>query len=354
MKLICAKKHIPMADSQKKEKFNCKYADCLYSEGSRLYFQKYRYLKQHYDKVHNTKIYECTKCLKKFGTTTLQKSHMSYCGKEFKCSCGVVYKSNEALLTHAKRKRHPLGPLPRVIGIDSTNGKHIQSPNTAHSLSINFSAGSQFIILQSNSHDHLKSQSLTENSTQECSMHIMDAAVFSRLSAAVALSELALTSPSNQLPEKREVSTQTDSSIPDLWLNTVQEETSNLVSKIQDFGTQTEDVDFNVVLNPESPHSPCSPWLGLQAFSAETQTVDEDAVLRPFNLCNIQTQTPWNEISDDDDTTELAHTETQTLLSSFFIDDGNVPECQGERRMNSFLVKQNSEDAGTDPMEIFD
>ncbi|KAI9557238.1 hypothetical protein GHT06_017061 [Daphnia sinensis] len=247
-----------MADSQRKDKFNCKYADCLYSEGSRLYFQKYRYLKQHYDKVHNTKIYECSKCLKKFGTTTLQKSHMSYCGREFKCSCGVVYKSNEALLTHAKRKRHPLGPLPRAIGIESTNGKHNQSPSAAHSLSINFSAGSQLIILQSNR------------------------------------------SPPCSAVKKN---------------------------------------DFNVVLNPESPQNPCSPWLGLQAFSAETQTVDEDAVLRPFNLCNIQTQTPWNEISDDDDTTELAHTETQTPLSSFFIDDGNVPECQGERRMNSFLVK---------------
>ena len=103
-------------------------------------------------------------------------------------------------------------------------------------------------------------------------------------------------------------------------------------------------------MNPESPQNPCSPWLGL---SAETQTVDEDVVLRPFNLCNIQTQTPWNEMSDDD-TTELAHTETQTLLSSFLIDDSNVPECHGERRIGPFLVKQNSEDAGTDPMEIFD
>lgn len=61
----------------------------------------------------------------------------------------------------------------------------------------------------------------------------------------------------------------------------------------------------------------------------------------------------------DDDTTELAHTETQTLLSSFFIDDSNIPErnvvwCQGERSKASFLVKQNSEDAATDPMEIFD
>lgn len=56
----------------------------------------------------------------------------------------------------------------------------------------------------------------------------------------------------------------------------------------------------------------------------------------------------------DDDTTELAHTETQTLLSSFFIEDSNIPECQGERSTKAFLVKQTSEDAGTDPMEIFD
>lgn len=105
-----------------------------------------------------------------------------------------------------------------------------------------------------------------------------------------------------------------------------------------------------MVLNPDSPQSPGSPWLGL---SAETQTADEDIVLRPLNLCNIQTQTPWNEISDDD-TTELAHTETQTLLSSFFIEDSNmVTECQSERTRTS-LVKQNSEDAGTDPMEIFE
>lgn len=57
----------------------------------------------------------------------------------------------------------------------------------------------------------------------------------------------------------------------------------------------------------------------------------------------------------DDDTTELAHTETQTLLSSFFIDDSNIPECNIHNERNKvLLIKQNSEDAGTDPMEIFD
>lgn len=98
--------------------------------------------------------------------------------------------------------------------------------------------------------------------------------------------------------------------------------------------------------NPGSPTNPASPWLGLSA--AETQTADEDIVLRPFNLCNIQTQTPWNEMSDEE-STEFAHTETQTLLSSFFNMEDSLPECQVERKT---LLKQASEDAGTDPMEV--
>jgi hypothetical protein len=75
---------------------------------------------------------------------------------------------------------------------------------------------------------------LSEKGTQACSMHLMDAAVFSRLSAAVALSELALTGPASQLFEKREVSTQTDNNIYDVWLNSsVQEETNSMESKVK-------------------------------------------------------------------------------------------------------------------------
>jgi hypothetical protein len=126
----------------------------------------------------------------------------------------------------------------RAIGTNSTNnGNQIQSLTTAPSVSINFSAGSQVIILHSNSQiskDFFKSQSLSEKGTQACSMHLMDAAVFSRLSAAVALSELALTAPASQLFEKREVSTQTDNNIYDVWLNSsVQEETNSMESKVK-------------------------------------------------------------------------------------------------------------------------
>jgi len=97
------------------------------------------------------------------------------------------------------------------------------------------------------------------------------------------------------------------------------------------------------------PNAPGSPWLGLSA--AETQTADEDIVLRPFNLCNIQTQTPWSDLSDGDDVTELAHTETQTLLSSFFIEPSQTEITDFNLKP---LSKQMSEDAGTDPMEKWD
>ncbi len=77
-------------------------------------------------------------------------------------------------------------------------------------------------------------------------MHLMDAAVFSRLSAAVALSELALTAPVSQLFEKREVSTQTDNNIYDMWLNSsVQEETISMESKVKSSSHFLITLNFN-------------------------------------------------------------------------------------------------------------
>lgn len=54
-------------------------------------------------------------------------------------------------------------------------------------------------------------------------MHIM---------AAVALSELSSTTPVCTIPEKREISTQTENHGSDLWLSTAQTETIQLISKV--------------------------------------------------------------------------------------------------------------------------
>lgn len=71
----------------------------------------------------------------------------------------------------------------------------------------------------------------------------------------------------------------------------------------------------------------------------------------------MQTQTlPWNELqmSDeegDEESIEFAHTETQTLLSSFFIED-SLPELNIINKNNKLIKSSSSEDAGTDPMMI--
>lgn len=59
-------------------------------------------------------------------------------------------------------------------------------------------------------------------------------------------------------------------------------------------------------------------------------------------------------MNDDEDSTEFAHTETQTLLSSFLNIEDSLPECNIVRGAPKALAKQGSEDAGTDPMEVFE
>ena len=153
--------------------------------------------------------------------------------------------------------------------------------------------------------------------------------------AAVALSELAAQN------NKKEVSTQTEQNL-EMWLNFPD---SDGKERINTLGTQTDDTRMSDSPNPDSPpNARCSsPWL---CSSAETHTADDDILLKPLNLCNdIQTQTPWSvEVEDEDESTQLAHTETQTLLSSFFLD----VDCTERQR----IVKQNSEEGSTEMFRL--
>lgn len=97
-------------------------------------------------------------------------------------------------------------------------------------VAMNLNLGSRFIVVHSDEPNGLTfhSQRVSEKGSQACSMHIM---------AAVALSELASTIPDQsegQLPERKEVSTQTENDLsPYLWLNSVHmSESSNLESKV--------------------------------------------------------------------------------------------------------------------------
>lgn len=90
-------------------RFNCPISTCRRSlKMEKEYFTTRKHLFQHYFKVHNTGKFLCTNinCDKKFSTELLRNLHLKNCGKTFTCHCGCSYNSNEALLTHQKRK-HP-------------------------------------------------------------------------------------------------------------------------------------------------------------------------------------------------------------------------------------------------------
>jgi len=57
-------------------------------------------------KVHGERKFACINCAKAFPTEDALHHHTQLCGIIFKCSCGNIYGSYEALLTHSKRKQH--------------------------------------------------------------------------------------------------------------------------------------------------------------------------------------------------------------------------------------------------------
>lgn len=91
-------------------RFSCPIKTCRRSlKMESEYFNSRKHLYQHYHKVHNSGKVACTNkgCDKKFSTELLRNLHLKNCGKTFYCHCNSSFNSNEALLTHQKRK-HPM------------------------------------------------------------------------------------------------------------------------------------------------------------------------------------------------------------------------------------------------------
>uniref|UniRef100_A0A182YC77 C2H2-type domain-containing protein n=1 Tax=Anopheles stephensi TaxID=30069 RepID=A0A182YC77_ANOST len=93
--------------------FYCPHESCPYYQTSEertngaRYFGSLRSLKQHYLKVHGERKHRCEACEKSFATESYLRHHRLSCGQKFSCDhCSYTYGSREALLTHAKRKRH--------------------------------------------------------------------------------------------------------------------------------------------------------------------------------------------------------------------------------------------------------
>lgn len=90
--------------------FYCPGDNCVYNYGKSKgkHFKNFKYLRQHYQKVHLIKSFKCEECHKAFATEAqLSKHQKNLCGRKFICNdCNWSYDSMEALLTHGKRKGH--------------------------------------------------------------------------------------------------------------------------------------------------------------------------------------------------------------------------------------------------------
>lgn len=95
-------------DHNIKRQFHCPVLNCVYNiESTQLHsFSSRKYLKQHYQKVHAKKEFECCICQKNFATIVLRENHERTCGNYPCPQCHYTYKSRETLLSHVRRKHN--------------------------------------------------------------------------------------------------------------------------------------------------------------------------------------------------------------------------------------------------------
>ncbi|XP_023300194.2 zinc finger protein 710 [Lucilia cuprina] len=109
--------------------FYCPEEKCIYNyvTTQSKHFKNFKYLRQHYQKVHLSKDYICEECKKSFATETqLNKHQKDQCGKKFICNdCHWSYDSMEALLTHGKRKGHN---VKEIVAQKKNQGKMALKP----------------------------------------------------------------------------------------------------------------------------------------------------------------------------------------------------------------------------------
>lgn len=125
-KHLCQHSNISFEKETILYRFNCPVRYCRRSlKMEKEYFTTRKHLYQHYFKVHNTGKFLCTNnnCDKAFSTELLRNLHLKNCGKTFTCHCGSFYNSNEALLTHQKRK-HPTIARNRKDKVSSTESNN--------------------------------------------------------------------------------------------------------------------------------------------------------------------------------------------------------------------------------------
>lgn len=110
-------------------RYSCPFANCVRSlKMEKEYFTSRKHLRQHYLKVHSVAKFACD-CGQKFSTEVFRNLHMKDCGKLFTCHCLMCFNSNDALISHQKKK-HPTMVLARKAPKNLKSKKCETSPMT--------------------------------------------------------------------------------------------------------------------------------------------------------------------------------------------------------------------------------
>uniref|UniRef100_A0A182JKK3 C2H2-type domain-containing protein n=1 Tax=Anopheles atroparvus TaxID=41427 RepID=A0A182JKK3_ANOAO len=269
------------SDKDKQKQFFCPCPTCCYfqtpseiANGAR-YFSSFRSLKQHYLKVHGERKFGCSTCEKSFATASYLRHHRLSCGQSFKCEhCSFSYGSREALLTHAKRKKHGYAKL-------------ISSRKQAKSISI----GTQTTVI--GTEDRVTQTVPLPN----CDVHSSEADQNSSMSV-VAIDQYRTTV---------DCSLNDGSGSGEMMY--MQPQGNGTIDAAESVVVCTEtQTDFSDPMYPNAinHHDPLLSYTHMY-----TQTSDEPGLYADLGLSTIETQTSWND-GGDGFGEYLVSTETQT------------------------------------------
>uniref|UniRef100_A0A499FUZ1 C2H2-type domain-containing protein n=1 Tax=Anopheles farauti TaxID=69004 RepID=A0A499FUZ1_9DIPT len=281
--------------------FHCPNVGCRYyqtpsttANGAR-YFNSLRSLKQHYLKVHGDRKYCCNACQKSFATESYLRHHRLSCGRTFTCDhCSYSYGSREALLTHAKRKKHGYDKLLSTKKLQPAKTTKTPLPRCT-------STGTQ--TLRERTENDQSTQTVVEaKNADELREHI--------------------------LPLSMEPIPVIDSSNAGNVPHTIE----NIESQVPVVCTETQ-TDFIDVLfaSAENRHDPLLSYAHMY-----TQTSDEPGLFADLGLSTTETQTSWNEEGEPFGD-YLVSTETQT---NFDIDGFDCSSSSTSDKINPGNCKQ--------------
>lgn len=334
--------------------YHCPVATCTYNESG--HFKKYKFVKQHYLKMHSEKKYICEKCKTGFSTQISKKNHVEYCEVSFKCcDCDAFYNCYETLKTHGRRKKHrilekikykSLSNVPEVL-----NTMKLLLPKNSKSLGVVLISNTDQCSQTDLDHNDMQTQTFLIGKSPQLSAEtqtIVDSGSIRTLSTLSDLKNVSCnTAIKSDLDEeilpRSSSSTQTVNTDCDLLCSTATTRTfDSIYTDTSDLFTDTLDPNyFNCHMETQTDFMFTNDLFNKYSDDYShmyTQTC-KDLLLGEIGLNDIQTQTVFDDILKSvESQTIMSHSEPPSLSSK----DMTNMETQTDTLFKQMLEEINS------------